>query len=158
VSHVLRGKGLDHESAIFEHEYALGDETRRYTVAAYKTSCLIPAFELRPESVLDKLVAAAGGVDVDFREYPRFSSAYRLLCEDEDQAVIRRMFAGNLCTLFEREQGWTVGGQGHWVGLYKHRDVVASEDVQKFYENTKGIAKAIESAARSVGQYRRKEK
>jgi hypothetical protein len=152
VSHVLRGKGLDHESAIFEHDFSVGDDTRRHTIAAYRTSCLIPAFELRPENVLDKLVTAAGGVDVDFSEHPTFSSAYRLLCEDEDQGVIRRMFAGGLCTLFEREQGWTVGGQGHWVGLYKHLGLVDSEDVQKFYEKTKGIAKAIESAARSVAQ------
>ena len=154
VSHVLRGNGLDHECAIFEHDCSLGDENRRHTIAAHRTSCLIPAFELRPENVLDKLVAAAGGVDVDFPEHPRFSSAYRLLCEDEDEAVIRRMFSGSLCTLFEREQGWTVGGQGHWVGLYKHLRVVESEDVQKFYETTKGMAKAIESAARSVGTHR----
>ena len=151
VSHVLRGKGVDHESAIFEHDCRVGDDTRCHTIAAYRTSCLIPAFELRPENILDKLVAAAGGVDVDFPEHPRFSSAYRLLCEDEDQQVIRRMFAGGLCSLFERERGWTVGGQGHWVGLYKHLRVVEAEDIQKFYEQTKGIAKAIESAARSVG-------
>jgi len=150
VSHVLRGKGIDHESVIFEHEYSVGDSTRCHTIAAYRTSCLIPAFELRPENLLDKLVAAAGGVDVDFPEHPTFSSAYRLLCDEEDEPIIRRLFAGRLCTLFEREQGWTVGAQGHWVGVYKHRRVVESEHVQKFYETTKGIAEAIESAARSM--------
>jgi hypothetical protein len=151
VSHVLRGKGVDHESAIFEQDCSVGDDTRCHTIGAYRTSSLIPAFELRPENILDKLVAAAGGVDVDFPQHPKFSSAYRLLCEDEDQAVIRRMFAGGLCALFERERGWTVGGQGYWVGLYKHLKVVESEDIQKFYEQTKSIAKAIESAARSLG-------
>jgi hypothetical protein len=150
VSHVLRGNGVEHESVIFEHDCSLGDDMRVHTIAAYRTSGLIPAFELRPENILDKLVAAAGGVDVDFPEHPGFSSAYRLLCEDEDQPVIRRMFAGGLCFLFERERGWTVGGQGHWVGLYKHLRVVEVEDVQKFYAQTKSIANAIESAARSV--------
>jgi hypothetical protein len=151
VSHVLRAKGIDHEFAIFEHDCSVGDDTRCHTIVAYRTSCLIPAFELRPENILDKLVAVAGGEDVDFPQHPKFSSAYRLLCEDEDQAVIRRMFAGGLCALFEREQGWTIGGHGYWVGLYKHLKVVESEDIQKFYEQTKGIAKAIESAARSLG-------
>ena len=151
VTHVLRGDSLDHEYAIFEHQYTVGEDTTRHTIAAYRTSCLIPAFELRPETVLDKLVTAFGGIDVDFPEHPKFSSACRLLCDVEDVAVIRRMFAGGLCSLFEREQGWTVGGQGNWVGLYKHRVVVESEDLQKFYEKTKGMAKAIESAARSVG-------
>jgi len=151
VTHLLRGGSLDREYAIFEHQYTVGDETTHHTIAAHRTSCLIPAFELRPETVLDKIVSAFGGIDVDFSEHPTFSSAYRLLCADEDVAVIRRMFAGGLCSLFERELGWTVGGNGNWVGLYKHRGLVESEDLQKFYEKTKGMAKAIESAARSMG-------
>src|SRR5262249_26269376 len=137
VIHVLRGDSPGHECAIFEHRYTVGEgDTVRHTIAAYRTSCPIPAFELRPETVLDKLVTAFGGTDVDFSEHPTFSSAYRLLCCDEDEAVIRQMFTRGLCSLFEREQGWTVGGSGKWVGLYKHRGLVGSEDFPKFYETT----------------------
>src|SRR5262245_6324570 len=39
VTHVLRGGSLDHEYAIFEHKYGVGDDTIRHTIAAYRTSC-----------------------------------------------------------------------------------------------------------------------
>lgn len=150
MTNVMRGERPDHECAIFDHRYSVDEYAVAHTIAAYRISSLVPEFQLKPENVLDKFVAAFGGTDVDFPNHPTFSSAYRLVCSDQDEGVIRKMFSRSLCSLFEREQGWTIGGKGNWVGMYKHRILVESHKLSAFYEKNKGIAKAIESAARSV--------
>src|SRR5262249_43912898 len=121
VTNILREERPDHECAIFDHHYSLSQYTVAHTIAAYRISSLVPEFQLKPENALDKLAAAFGGIDLDFPSHPRFSSAYRLVCAVHDETVIRQMFGGSLCSLFEREQGWTIGGKGNWVGMYKHR-------------------------------------
>lgn len=117
----------------------------------YQVSCPIPAFLLKPETLFDKFSTVLGEKDVDFSTHPTFSSVYRLVCADQDEGLVRQMFNNGLLPLFERERGWTIGCRREWVGMYKYRGVVDAEDISMFYEKTKSIANAIESAARSIG-------
>jgi hypothetical protein len=150
ITHVLRSEGQEHECVLFQHDYSYGDSYRNQTVAAYHVSCSIPGFLLKPKTLIDRLSAALGGIDVDFPTHSSFSSVYRLVCSGQDEAIVRKLFANGLLTLFERERGWTLACRGQWVGMYKNHLLIVPHEIPNFHEWTKGIAKAIETAALSL--------
>jgi hypothetical protein len=76
--------------ALFDFRYVTGHgkhkKTRRQTVVAMEAPELeMPAFNMRPEGMWDKVGGIFGMQDIDFDEHPDFSSKFVLKGENEEQ-------------------------------------------------------------------------
>jgi hypothetical protein len=115
---------------ICDYQYTTGDgrgtRTCRQTVAllTYEKGDL-PRFELRPETVFDKIGSVFGYQDIDFKESPEFSKRY--LLRGPDEAAVRALFGLNLRQYFESHPGWCVDGRGAWLAAYRHGLLVPPE-------------------------------
>ena len=134
---------------ICDYQYTTGDgrstQTCRQTVAllTYPKGDL-PRFELRPETVFDKLGSVFGYQDIDFKESPAFSKRY--LLRGPDEAAVRALFGLNLRQYFESHPDWCVDGRGSWLAAYRHGRLVPPEAFASFLDELKLLLWAFPSA------------
>ena len=125
---------------ICDYQYTTGDgrntRTCRQTVAllTYAKGDL-PRFELRPETVFDKIGSVFGYQDIDFKESPVFSKRY--LLRGPDEAAVRALFGLNLRQYFESHPDWCVDGRGPWLAAYRHGRLVQPEAFPAFLDELK---------------------
>ena len=137
---ILRGNVDEREIIIFNYTYTTGSHksstTHYHTVAAFRVD--LPIFTLKPEKMLQKIGAALGMQDIDFDNYPAFSSAYQLSAEDE--SVVRRIFAAPILRYFSANKDWRVEAGGGWLIVYKKYFLDTLVDYSKFRDDASEIA------------------
>ncbi|HBB67229.1 MAG: hypothetical protein A2X28_11515 [Elusimicrobia bacterium GWA2_56_46] len=127
----MRGGGSVPDMRFFDYEYDAGyphDERDHYkkrnihqvTVALFSYETLkIPAFQLKPESLLDKVGEFSGfkGEDIDIPAFPGFSRKYRLTGPEKPEVLA--FFNPNTVAYFEQHPGWYVEGFVRHLLLHK---------------------------------------
>lgn len=150
ASNLLAGSIGDVEVLLFDYTYTTGSgknsSRHRQTVAAFRVpGALLPAFELRPESVFHKIGAALGFKDIDLPAFPEFSK--RVLLRGEDEQSIAALFDHETTSLVMGLPGGSVEGQGEWVLVYRAGRRVRPDDLLPFMEQGFTLATAIAARA-----------
>lgn len=144
---ILTGKADGTDGVIIsDYQYTTGDgrntSTCGQTVAllSYQKGDL-PRFELRPETLFDKIEAVFGYQDIDFKESPSFSKLY--LVRGPDEAAVRALFGLDLRRFFESHPGWCVDGRGPWLAVYRHGRLVPPDALPAFLDEAKLLLVAL---------------
>lgn len=135
---MMRGRIDDVSVAIFDYQYTTGSgrsaSTSRQTVAAFDIGAQdLPTFELRPENLLHKLGQTMGMRDIDFEEFPVFSSKY--LLRGDDEARIRQMFRVEVIEHLDTHPGWSIEGGGGWIVFYRAGKRVSAAEIGAFFDD-----------------------
>jgi MFS superfamily sulfate permease-like transporter len=89
----------------------------------------IPDFALEPEGLWSKFSELAGGRDIDYRAYPKFSEMYYL--RGENEMAIQTLFAEPLVRFFEEHEEMHVECHKSKLLIYLKRDELTEEDILK---------------------------
>lgn len=154
AQNLLRGRvGTGHDrELVFDYCYVTGSgknrHTHRQSVAAFALGGHgLPDFEFRPENVLHKIGAAFGYQDIDFPDYPGFSSRYLVRGKEED--AVRRLFDGTVLEAFENVRGISVEGGGGWLVIYRASRRLAPDKLADFLEEARRLRSAFARRAGS---------
>lgn len=129
------------EMYFFDYSYTTGSgknrRTHRFGVAMLAGAPQgLPAFELRPENFLDRLIEMAGFRDIDLPQFPVFSKAYRLTGEDAEG--LTRVFSAGPAALLEGRGGLVMnGGAGRLTMMRK--GYVSAADYPGFIEEARAV-------------------
>jgi len=106
--------------AVFDFSYGRGSRKHEETVAALESPRLsLPAFALRPERTIDRLIPMIGGKDIDFAGSPAFSHRYFL--RGDDEAAVRTLFTAERIRALEEHEPCAVAASGSRI-LYFEPD------------------------------------
>ncbi len=146
--HILRQQEglMTSNLCVFDYRYLVwsGKSTRRVeqTVFFIESQQLsLPEFLMRPENFFHKIGELLGMDDIDFEQYPDFSSNYRLIGEDE--TYIRHRFTDQVLRLFSVERGWTMEGLGFYLLLYKKNKVLSPSRIQALHSKGMEVFEAL---------------
>ncbi len=142
LSNVLRGHYNAVETVLLDCQTGRGKQAVHQTVACFRLARGLPAFELRPESVFDKIGAATLGYqDIDFEANSAFSKSY--LLRGADEASIRALFNDTVLRFFEQQKGWWVEAMGDWLGVYRRGRLVSPGKIKSFLEEARGVSQVF---------------
>lgn len=135
VSNALWGQWNGVETILLDCKVGRGKYAYRQTLACFRLAgAAFPAFELKPETLMQKLGSALGYQDIDFEAYPEFSQTYVL--RGLEEAALRRLFSAAVLRFFEHERGWWVEGTADWLTVYRERRRVGPGKIRSFAEET----------------------
>ncbi len=110
TNYLLRVEGGE-KLATFDFSYGRGAGKHEETVAALESPRLsLPAFALRPERTIDRLIPTLGRRDIDFEGSPVFSRRYFLRADDE--AAVRALFTAERRRALEDHDPCVVAAAG----------------------------------------------
>jgi hypothetical protein len=129
------------EMFFFDYSYTTGSgknrRTHRFGVAMLTGAPQgLPAFELRPENFLDRLIEMAGFRDIDLPQFPGFSKAYRLTGEDAEG--LTRVFSAGPAALLEGRRGLMMNGGAGRLTLMR-KGYVGAADYPGFIEEARAV-------------------
>ena len=118
---LLSGYAGGLELNIFDYRYTTGSgksqRTWKKTVFAARCRDMdLPQFNMRPETVWNKIGAWLGFKDIDFDSHPIFSRLYYL--KGADEGAIRALFSPEILEYFEGHHGLNVEAMGDVVLYY----------------------------------------
>ncbi len=121
--------------AVFDYEYYQSSGKSghyvRQTVACLDLEPMqLPEFTLHPESIVDKIAVKLGGQDINFDQYPAFSSKYRLKSPREGE--IRRAFTSSVLTWLEEQPNCCLECTGRRIIWYQDGNLIAPDQMQQF--------------------------
>jgi hypothetical protein len=146
VKNVFKGQYDGSDFILFDYWYNKNDMTHNYLVAVVPTTGSLPDFELRPESIPDKIRDKFGKKDIDIEADPAFSRKYRLL--GADAAAVRDLFREDLrriLTQLDRNEIGGVEGGGHWLVFYQWTADYMSRKSEQYVED---IRRCLDNAFR----------
>ena len=142
LSNVLRGAVGSGEAVVLDVQIGSGKQARTQTVACFRLAGKrLPAFEMRPENLFDKIGSRFGQQDIDFETNPEFSKSY--LLRGKDEPSVRALFHPGLLMFFEQHKGWCVEGEGEWLGVYRAVQIVAPGNLRTFLDEATQVATAF---------------
>jgi hypothetical protein len=124
-------------TSIFDYDYTTGggksQHTHRQTVFLFETPRLrLLAFSLRPENVFHRIGQSFGAQDIDFPDHPEFSKKW--LLKGDDEAAIRKVFNGEVLSVFESAKGMAAEAKRGALLLYRPEKRVIPEMLFESYE------------------------
>lgn len=145
ITHLMHRQGgmLDMQVRIFDYGFVTGfGKTRRewrQTVFFMDSKRLgLPQFLMKPETFFHRIGQWLGMKDIDFEDYPRFSSQYWL--EGEDEGLIRRALSDKLLHYFSVEKNWTLEGLNYYLLFYRSNHLLPPGQIRQFYHKGLEIA------------------
>ncbi len=148
LSNILVGSVATGEVVVLDCKIGSGRSTYTLTVACLRLAGKqLPAFEMRPEKIFDKIGSVLGYRDIDFRENESFSRSY--LLRGTDEAAVRELFHTGRLTFFEQHKGWIIEGKREWLGIYKQRkpfgqsNLIRPSKMRGFVEEVTQVATAF---------------
>ena len=106
----------------------------------------LPEFELRKEDHLDRLKQYIGIDDIDFSDYPIFSSKYLLKGNEEEK--IRALFSKELIEFLEKNDSYLIECKHKDLLIYTEKDTVMSiEEVKNLFDFGKELLSIIKVGA-----------
>lgn len=138
---------------LFDFSYVIGsgkrNRTYQQTVTRVQSPRLnLPAFDMRPESVLFKIAQSLGMKDIDIAEAPTFSRMYML--RGQDEAAIRRLFTPELLRFCEGSRGFWISGAGNLLWFHRENRRVKADELDTFV-NAARQTLALFMTAQSAG-------
>lgn len=149
-SNAMTGSSGKSQVALFDYTYPVGKSTVTQTLACFFQDAELPAFELRPEGILDRIGDAFVHDDIDFDSHPEFSK--RFLLRSPDEANTRKLFTLSLLTYVEQmppEKKWHVEVAARTLIVYRGGSWVSPAEFPSFLNEASAIAAAIVSGAGS---------
>lgn len=146
VRNVFTGKCGRSDFTLFDYWYKYSDMSHNYLVVVFPTNYSIPDFELRHESIPDKIKEKFGKKDINFEEDPEFSGRYHLLGIHE--AAVREFFQEDLrkiLTHMDRSEIGGIEGCGHWLIFYQWNADNMSRKPEKYVTD---ISMCLDNASR----------
>lgn len=111
------------------------------SIAAFHVhGAALPAFQLRPEKLMDKVSQIMGGADIDFEGYGKFSQRY--LLKGSDEAAIRALFRPEILRFLEGARELFVESSGQWLLVYHGR--LKADTMQTFWDTGKRLFRLIQ--------------
>lgn len=142
ISNILHRQDemLNLSTYIFDYRFTIstGNSARviRQTVFFIESRKLgLPIFYMRPEHIFHRIGEFLGMQDIDFEEYPAFSSNYLLQGDDED--FIRASMDEPFLRFFSVENKWYLEGINYYLLFYRRGKLLKPEQIREFY--TKGL-------------------
>ena len=142
ITNLMRGTFSGVEVAIFDYRYVTrsgkSSHTWHQSVICFEVqACMFPTFSLCPENVWHKFESALGEQDIDFGDYPAFSSRY--LLRGNDEGAIRALFTPRLLEFYGTVKGAFAEGSGHLLMFYRRSHRVKPELIRAFLEEGAGL-------------------
>lgn len=104
----------------------------------------LPGFSLEPERLWTKLSEIAFGKDIDFKDYPNFSSKYYLRGEDEQ--AVRAFFNEHVLNFLESHPLIHVESNRHKLLIYAKLDTLNTEEIQDALQFVRGFIHSFSGA------------
>ena len=120
VKNVFKGQFENTEFTLFDYWYKNPGMSHTYLVAVFPARYNLPEFDLRPESIADKISEKFGQKDIDFEMDREFSKRY--LLSGTDEVAVRDLFNEGVRSFFnsiERNKIGGVEGGGHSLVFYQ---------------------------------------
>jgi hypothetical protein len=137
IANMMWGKADGLEVKVFDYDYSIGSEESRestgQTVIYFRSPELdLPAFSLRPKSIVHRIAKLFGYQDIVIATRPAFSKAY--LLRGKDEAAVRKLFDDTVVSHFERGNTLVAEGGGTQFVLLRPGKVVEPEQVRFFVQ------------------------
>ncbi len=122
---------------IFDYSYVIStgksSTTIRQTVFyMHSTTLALPQFWMKPETVFHKLGIWLGlQRDINFEEFPEFSSQYFL--KGTDETYVRSTMNDNVLRFFTIEKNWCLEGVGYMMLLYKKGMILDTYEITQLF-------------------------
>jgi hypothetical protein len=152
VRNVFTGQYDGADFTFFDYWYKSSDMSHNYLVAVFPTDNRIPDFELRHESIPDKIREKLGQKEIDFEADPEFSEKYHLSGTRAEavQGLFRKDLRSVL-TYMDRSKLDGMEGGGHWLVLYRwnadymsRRSEKYVADMSRFLDNAFNVFEAFQ--------------
>jgi hypothetical protein len=147
-SNAMTGSKDGVQVSVFDYTYGSGKNSVTLTMTCFTQNAELPAFELRPENIFDKIGDAITHNDIDFDSHAEFSRRYHLRSPDETR--IRMLFSPSLLSYFEQippDKKWHVEASGTSLIIYGHRWPAKAEEVPTLLNETSEIARTVFASA-----------
>jgi hypothetical protein len=137
VVNVMRGVSDDLEVKVFDFGYVTGGEEsaerQLQTVICFRSPQLdLPAFCLRPKSVLHQLAKLFGYQDIVIDGRSLFSKNY--LLRGQDEAAVRKLFTDDVVAYYERSTSLFTEGNGKQLMIYRWAKRVDADQIRFFVQ------------------------
>jgi hypothetical protein len=155
ITNLVRGVAADLELLIFDYGYTIGDEENLeqpvHTVLLFRSPELdLPAFCVRPKSVLHRIASLFGYQDIAVEGHPVFSKNY--LLRGSDEAGVRRLFGDEVLSYYERGSSLFTEGGGQQFVLYRWAKPVDPENLRFFVQEGFEVLALLWRASSRRGQ------
>ncbi|MEP7321123.1 MAG: hypothetical protein ABI761_04350 [Saprospiraceae bacterium] len=90
----------------------------------------LPHIFIQPENLFHRIGAYLGMQDIDFSNYPDFSSNYRIKGEPDD--TLYKLFTDQVKGYFSYEKGWIIEMNKHQILLYKEDKKINTTMISPF--------------------------
>lgn len=137
----VRDSMLNSHFRIFDYKFVIGggNSTRRISQTVFFVDSKelgLPVFSMKPENFFHKIGEKLGlHHDIDFVEYPTFSSQY--LLKGEDEGLIRSTMSDDMLQFFTLEKYWSLEGMNYFFIFYKWNKILPVNEVQEMHK--KGV-------------------
>ena len=159
VRNAFMGQYNGVDFTFFDYWYKSSDMSHHYLVAVFPTVNSIPDFELRHESIPDKIREKLGQKEIDFEADPEFSKKYHL--SGTHATAVQGFFREDLrsvLTHMDRSKLDGMEGGGHWLVLYRwnadymsRRSEKYVADMGRFLDNAFNLLEAFQRQDLAVG-------
>ena len=138
ISNCIRGTFDDFMVTVVDYKYSSGgggqnskSKTHRQTVTMISLGEKnIPAFEILPETIFQKVKTAIGSQDIDFDSHPEFSKKYVVKGSQEDS--IRESLSDRFLTSIEKHKGLSIECDGTSIIFYRNHELLSPEEIKPF--------------------------
>jgi len=139
---LCEGELAGRKTAILDYRYTTGGGKSSHTHR--QTIVLFPDFTLDPENVLHRIAGVFGYQDIDFPDYPDFSTHY--LLRGSDETAIRAAFNSNVLAFLGGTTGWHVQAQSGSLAVFKEGAWAKPEEIPTHAADALRIAGAFKTA------------
>lgn len=149
MEHILRRQDamLDTDVRIFDYSYTIQANNSRRTVAQtvffmHSKKLGLPEFWMKPEHFFHNIGEFLGFTeDIDFEEYPKFSTQYWL--KSDDEPYLRASLSDPFLKFFTIEKDWHLEGINYYLIFYKKDVLLAPEKIKNFYQKGMQICEML---------------
>ena len=159
VRNIFAGQYDGVDFTLFDYWYKSSDMSHHYLVAVFPTVNSIPDFELRHESIPDKIREKLGQKEIDFEADPEFSERYRV--SGTHAAAVKAFFREDLRSVLrymDRSKLDGMEGGGHWLVFYRwNADYMSKRsekyvaDMSKFLDNAFNVFEVFQKQNLAFG-------
>jgi hypothetical protein len=134
---LMRGEANGLEVLVFDYTYVTGggksSQTWNQTVVCFHLGQdILPHFQMRPESVWDRIGQWFGYQDINFDSHPVFSTKYLLRGADED--AVRELFTDHVLGWYELTSGLSTEGRADRLLFYRQAARTEPDMIRKLLE------------------------
>lgn len=149
IRHLMQKKDglMETNMYIFDYHFikGYGNNSKRMAQTVFfidSRKLGLPQFLMQPEKFFNKAANWIGiQKDIDFVDYPKFSTQYQLNGDDED--FIRYSIKPDFLHFFSFEQGWTLEGLNYFLIIYRKNRLITADSIEVLHGKGMHILKML---------------